>query len=47
MSHIKFNEFSESGSSLALTFKDQTVNRKMASFGLNIDRTIKFENWRF
>ena len=47
ISHIKFNEFSESGSSLALTFKEQTVNRKMVSLGLNIDRTIEFENWRF
>ena len=38
--------FSESGSSLALTFKDQTVNRKMVSLGLNLDRDLIFENWR-
>ena len=46
LAHIKFNEFSESGSNLALTFKDQTINRKMISLGLNLDRNLTFENWR-
>ena len=47
LSHIKFNEFSESGSSLALTFKDQTVNTKIVSLGLNVDRNVNFHNWTF
>ena len=46
LAHINFKAFSESGSSLALTFKDQTVNRKMVSLGLNLDRDFIFENWR-
>ena len=46
LAHIKFNEFSESGSSLALTFKDQTVNRKTVSLGLNLDRNLIFKNWK-
>ena len=46
LAHIKFNEFSESGSSLALTFKEQTINRKMISLGLNLDRNLTFEDWR-
>ena len=45
MAHIDLKNFSESGSSLALTFKDQTVNRKMVSLGLNLDRDLIFENW--
>ncbi len=46
LAHINLKAFSESGSSLALTFKDQTVNRKMVSLGLNLDRNLNFENWR-
>ena len=46
LAHINLKAFSESGSSLALTFKDQTVNRKMVSLGLNLDRDLNFENWR-
>ena len=46
LAHINLKAFSESGSSLALTFKDQTVNRKMLSLGLNLDRDLNFENWR-
>ena len=46
LAHIHLKAFSESGSSLALTFKDQTVNRKMVSLGLNLDRDLIFENWR-
>ena len=45
LAHINFNEFSESGSSLALTFRDQTINRKMISLGLDLDRNLIFENW--
>ena len=46
LAHINLKAFSESGSSLALSFKDQTVNRKMVSLGLNLDRDFIFENWR-
>ncbi|MDA9714098.1 autotransporter outer membrane beta-barrel domain-containing protein, partial [Prochlorococcus sp. AH-736-N10] len=46
LAHINLKAFSESGSSLALTFKDQIVNRKMVSLGLNLDRDLIFENWR-
>ena len=46
LAHINLKAFSESGSSLALSFKDQTVNRKMVSLGLNLDRDLIFENWR-
>ena len=46
LAHINLKAFSESGSSLALTFKDQTVNRKMVSLGLNIDRDFIFDDWR-
>ena len=45
LSHINFNEFSESGSSLALEFKNQTINRKMFSLGLNVDRDVNLRNW--
>ena len=44
MAHINPKEFSESGSSLALTFKDQTIRRRMVSLGLNLDRNLIFEN---
>ena len=47
LGHINFNNFSESGSSLALTFKDQTVNRKMVSFGFNVERDLNIHNWAF
>ena len=43
--HINFNEFSEYGSSLALTFKNQTLNRKMVSLGLNVDRDVNIQKW--
>ena len=46
LAHINLKAFSESGSSLALSFKDQTVNRKMVSLGVNLDRDFIFENWR-
>jgi surface protein len=46
LAHINLKAFSESGSSLALSFKDQTVNRKMVSLGVNVDRDFIFENWR-
>ena len=46
LAHINLKAFAESGSSLALTFKDQTVNRKMVSLGLNLDRDFIFDNWR-
>jgi hypothetical protein len=47
LSHINFNEFSESGSSLALTFKDQTINRRMISLGLDVDKDVNIQNWTF
>ena len=45
LSKINFNEFSESGSSLALTFKNQTVNRKTISLGLDVNRDVNFHTW--
>jgi len=44
--HIQFEEFSESGSNLALTFKEQRLNRKMISFGLDFGYEIPFKNLR-
>ena len=46
LAHIKFNEFSESGSSLALNFKDQFINRKMLSLGLSIDNEIQLDKFK-
>tara|TARA_B100000965_G_scaffold359293_2_gene339258 strand:+ start:18550 stop:22197 length:3648 start_codon:yes stop_codon:yes gene_type:complete len=46
LAHINFNKFSESGSSLSLTFKDQFVNRKDVSVGLNIDNEIQFNKFK-
>ncbi len=44
--HIHFEEFAESGSNLALRFKEQTLNRKMVSFGLDLGYEIPFKNWQ-
>ena len=35
------------GSNLALTFKEQTLNRKMISFGLDLSYEIPFKNCQF
>ena len=43
--HINFEEFSESGSHLALTFKEQELNQKMVSVGFDLDYEIPFKRW--
>ncbi len=46
LAHIQFEEFSESGSNLALRFKEQTLDRKMISLGFDLGYEIPLERWR-
>ena len=43
--HINFSEFTETGSHLALTFKEQELNRKVISAGFDISYEIPAKNW--
>ena len=40
-----FSEFTETGSHLALTFKEQELNRKAISAGFDISYEIPSKNW--
>ena len=42
---INFDEFSEAGSHLALTFKKQKLNRKIISAGFDINYEVPLNNW--
>ena len=44
--HIQFDEFSESGSHLALRFKRQDLNRKIISIGFDVEYPIPIRSWQ-
>jgi len=45
-SHISLRPFSESGSHLALTFKEQTVNHKILALGSDLFSEFEIKEWK-
>ena len=45
-SHISLKPFSESGSHLALTFKEQTVNHKSLALGSDLFSEFEIKEWK-